>query len=213
MKLLLSYDSKVIGRLSLLKEFLTSLGHTIYDFDKLINYNLDQINKDELKHIYQQYIIQRRNMISEVDAILILNFKDSNGKTDISVDEILDMYEAFQQNKPIFVYNNINNKKDFEKFDPIYINSDIKKIVDPFIELYPILEYLNKNGEQLLDNLASNIGMDKQQYDRLIRKAELNKWVLIDRWECFETIELSEEGKRKVNPYYKQYRLKLGGIR
>lgn len=220
MKLLLSYDSKIVNRLSLFREILISLGHDIYDFDLLIDYNLEQINKEELRAIHQNYIIQRRKMISEADAILVLNFKDGNGETNIGVDEIIDIYEAFRQNKAIFIYNQISNKKikrEIQKFEPIYIDGNVKKIVDPFTEIYPILEYLSEHGEQLLETIPVKLGIDKEKYDRLLRQAEIKKWIFIDRWECFDTVELTQEGKMKMNPWdYKPYHLKptlVGGIK
>ena len=159
-------------------------------------------------------------MINEVDAVLVLNFKANDEETSISADEIIDMYEAFQKNKPIFVYNQINNKrikKELEKFNPIFINGDVKKIIDPFTRIYPILTYLSENGEQLLDIISIKLGIDKQQCDQLLNQAQEKGWIYIDRLECFENVGLTDEGIKKINPrYFKQYGLKpflVGGIK
>ena len=76
-----------------------------------------------------------REKISKVDAILVLNFdKEKEGivyKNYIGASTFLEMYEAFMQNKKIFMYNSYPDNLLYDEikgFNPIILNGDIESV-------------------------------------------------------------------------------------
>lgn len=203
MRLLLSYNSKIESRLPMFKELLSNFGHTVYDFDFSTNYDLEKTNEEEMTTFQKKQIQQRIDSITEVDGVLVLNFRIHDTDNEIGPSEIIDIYEAFQQNKPIFIYNKISDKKlerELKRFKPIFINSDVKKIIDPYISIYPILSYLKENGEQLLDVIHIKLGMEKENCDILLNQAQRNGWIYIDHDEYLSSVELTSNGLKKIEP-------------
>jgi len=72
-----------------------------------------------------------KERIATMDAVLTLNF-DKNGKKNyIGGATFLELYEAFMQNKKIFLYNDIPEGMLFDEisgFSPIVINGDLEKV-------------------------------------------------------------------------------------
>lgn len=69
--------------------------------------------------------------IKSMDAVLVLNFEKHGIKNYIGGSTFLEMYEAFRNNKKIYMYNGIPEGLLFDEIDgfsPIIINGDLGKI-------------------------------------------------------------------------------------
>lgn len=69
--------------------------------------------------------------VENSDAILVVNEKKYDSENYIGGSVLLEIYEAWKQNKKIFLYNPIPNnmlKDEIEGFNPIIINKDLAKI-------------------------------------------------------------------------------------
>lgn len=70
-------------------------------------------------------------VISKVDAVLVLNFEKNGVSNYIGGATFLEMYDAFRMNKKIYLYNDIPEgmlKDEIIGFSPIYINQNLEKI-------------------------------------------------------------------------------------
>ena len=99
-------------------------------------------NEDNKKMSYIEYIeffkkmyYESRERISAVDAVLVLNYtKEKNGKSYpnyVGASTFLEMYEAFMQNKKIYMINEIPDNMLFDEikgFNPIVLNGDLNNI-------------------------------------------------------------------------------------
>lgn len=75
---------------------------------------------------------QSETNIKKMDAVLVLNFNKHGTEGYIGGATFLEMYEAFMDNKKIFLYNNIAESilsDEIEGFKPNIINGDLKKVV------------------------------------------------------------------------------------
>lgn len=69
--------------------------------------------------------------IKEMDAILVLNFEKHGIKNYIGGSTFLEMYEAFRNNKKIYMYNPIPEGllyDEIDGFSPIIINGNMENI-------------------------------------------------------------------------------------
>ena len=69
--------------------------------------------------------------ISNMDAVLVLNFEKHGLKDYIGGATFLEMYDAFRLDKQIYLYNNIPEgilKDEIIGFSPILINGDLSKV-------------------------------------------------------------------------------------
>ena len=76
---------------------------------------------------------QSRNTIEQMDAVLCLNFDKGKMKNYIGGATFLELYEAFMNNKKIYLYHDIPEGMLFDEisgFDPIIINEDLGMIKD-----------------------------------------------------------------------------------
>lgn len=75
---------------------------------------------------------QSENIISKVDAVLVLNYKKNNIDNYIGGATFLEMYDAFKLGKKIYMINDIPEgllKDEIIGFSPIVINGDLNKII------------------------------------------------------------------------------------
>ena len=76
---------------------------------------------------------QSRYTIENMDAVLCLNFNKGKLKNYIGGATFLELYEAFMNNKKIYLYHNIPDGILFDElsgFNPIVINEDLGLIKD-----------------------------------------------------------------------------------
>ena len=122
-------------RIPEIKEKLEQQGHEI----TLPNSYEDPFKEQEIKKLSkEEHIKWKANMIRahdptirNVEAILILNFEKNNQPNYIGGATFLEIYKAFELEKPIFLMNSIP-KNIFEDeivgMNPTIINGDLNKI-------------------------------------------------------------------------------------
>lgn len=74
---------------------------------------------------------QSEKLIGDMDAVLVLNFTKNGIDNYIGGATFLEMYDAFRQNKRIYLYNPIPEgilKDEIIGFNPVIIDGDINKI-------------------------------------------------------------------------------------
>lgn len=72
-----------------------------------------------------------KERIEEMDAVLTLNFDKNGNKNYIGGATFIEIYEAFMQNKKIYLYNDIPEGMLFDEissFSPIVINGDLSLV-------------------------------------------------------------------------------------
>lgn len=93
--------------------------------------------QEELTNQYKSFYNESREKINKVDAILVLNYdKEKNNvilKNYIGPSTFLEMYEAFMQNKKIYIYTSLPDKTsllydDIKAMNPICLNEKIENI-------------------------------------------------------------------------------------
>ena len=93
------------------------------------------MSDEEYVNFFKEMYYMSRDKISKVDAILVLNFdKEKEGivyKNYVGASTFLEMYEAFMQNKKIYMYNGYPDNLLYDEikgFDPIILNGDIEGV-------------------------------------------------------------------------------------
>ena len=102
-------------------------------------YNEDYEEYDDITKQYKLFYTISKEKISKVDELLVLNFtKTKNNKTlnnYIGPSTFLEMYEAFMNNKKIYLYTNLPDEDhilydDIKAMDPICLNKNIEEIIN-----------------------------------------------------------------------------------
>lgn len=103
--------------------------------ESITDHDYSNMTNEEYISFFKDMYNLSRNKISGIDAILVLNFdKEKNGiinKNYIGASTFLEMYEAFMQNKKIFIYNDYPNNMlldEIKGFNPIILNGDLDNI-------------------------------------------------------------------------------------
>jgi len=135
-KILIICSTSFYDKIKTIKEQLVSLGHVLImpnNYDTPVT-NEDHESKSEEEYVsfFQEMYLESRNKISEVDAVLVLNYtKEKNGQkleNYIGASTFLEMYEACMQKKKIYVMNDLPNNMlldEIKGFAPIIINGDL----------------------------------------------------------------------------------------
>jgi len=135
-KILIICSTSFYDKIKTIKEQLVSLGHVLImpnNYDTPVT-NEDHESKTEEEYVsfFQEMYLESRNKISEVDAVLVLNYtKEKNGQkleNYIGASTFLEMYEACMQKKKIYVMNDLPNNMlldEIKGFAPIIINGDL----------------------------------------------------------------------------------------
>lgn len=116
------------------KNHLEKNGHiiTLPNFfdDPFIEERTKSDPKTHQKFKAEAFFMQREK-VSKNDAVLVMNLEKHGQPNYIGGATFLEMYEAFIQNKKIFLFNDIPNgilKDEIEGFDPIIINGNLDLI-------------------------------------------------------------------------------------
>jgi hypothetical protein len=138
MKIMLVSSTAFYYKIADIKEELEKMGHTIClpnCYGEEDNWNTDDMTDEEMSKFFNDMFHQSRNKISEVDAILVLNYtKEKNGikkENYIGASTFLEMYEAFMGNKKIFMMNDYPDNMltdEIKGFAPILINGDLNLV-------------------------------------------------------------------------------------
>lgn len=132
MKILIICSKAFYDRIEPIKQKLEEMGHTIelpnsyYEPDaEKKAWDLGNEAHSEFK---QRMLKMSAERIATMDAVLTLNF-DKNGKKNyIGGATFLELYEAFMQNKKIYLYNDIPEGMLYDEiagFLPVVINGDL----------------------------------------------------------------------------------------
>ena len=102
-------------------------------------YNEDYEEYDDITKQYKLFYTMSKEKISKADELLVLNFtKTKNDKTlnnYIGPSTFLEMYEAFMNNKKIYLYTNLPDEDhilydDIKAMNPICLNKNIEEIIN-----------------------------------------------------------------------------------
>lgn len=139
MKVLIVCSTSFYDRVEAIKNELESNGHIVitpncYDAP-VTNEDNKKMSEEEYLSFFKEMYYESRDKIIEVDAILVLNYtKEKNGiKLDnyIGASTFLEMYEAFMQNKKIFMINYYPDNMlldEIKGFGPVILNGDLSKV-------------------------------------------------------------------------------------
>ena len=102
-------------------------------------YNEDYEEYDDITKQYKLFYTMSKEKISTADELLVWNFtKTKNNKTlnnYIGPSTFLEMYEAFMNNKKIYLYTNLPDEDhilydDIKAMNPICLNKNIEEIIN-----------------------------------------------------------------------------------
>jgi Asp-tRNA(Asn)/Glu-tRNA(Gln) amidotransferase B subunit len=89
------------------------------------------LGKKEHAEFKSKMIKHSEQVISTMDAVLVLNFDKDNQKNYIGGATFLEIYDAFRYDKKIYLYNDIPEGMlydELEGFNPIIINGKLEEI-------------------------------------------------------------------------------------
>ena len=133
MKILIICSKAFYDKIADIKNYLEKAGHIIelpncYDNPEMEASVRGTENHSKFK---AEMFKKSEETISKMDAVLVLNF-DKNGQSNyIGGATFLEMYDAFRQDKKIYLYNNIPKgmlEDEIIGFSPTVINGDLSKI-------------------------------------------------------------------------------------
>lgn len=139
MKIMLICSTACYGYVADIKEKLEKMGHYIFvpnSYDSPVtNDDNKEMSEEEYLEFFKTMFHESRNKIKDVDAVLVLNFdKVKNGEVlenYIGASTFLEMYEAFMNNKKIFMMNGYPDNlllDEIKGFAPILINGDLNLV-------------------------------------------------------------------------------------
>lgn len=139
MKILIVCSTSFYNKIAEIKSDLIKNGHIVempncYD-DPVTNDDNKKMSESEYMEFFKKMYHESREKITSVDAILVLNYnKEKNGiiyKNYIGASTFLEMYEAFMQNKKIYMLNGLPDNMLFDEvkgFNPIILNGNLNDI-------------------------------------------------------------------------------------
>lgn len=139
MNILIICSKKFYTQIEKIKKELEKANHIIYlpncYDDPSTEERMKNLGKKEHQLFKAKMFKKSEDTIKQMDAVLVLNFnKEKDGiifKNYIGGATFLEMYDAFRNNKKIFLYNDIPEGMLFDEiegFAPIILNGDLSKI-------------------------------------------------------------------------------------
>lgn len=137
MKILIVCSTSFYEKIKTIKAELIKQGHTVIVPNCYDNQNIDyeKMTEKEYLEFFKKMYHKSREKISKVDAILVLNYdkekKEKILKNYIGGSTFLEMYEAFMQNKKIYILNGFPESlllDEIKGFNPIILNGNINNI-------------------------------------------------------------------------------------
>ncbi len=135
MKILIICSKAFYKDIEPIKEKLEEMGHIVELPNSYYEGNVEEKawklgTKAHLEFKARMFKMSKER-IGKMDAVLTLNF-DKNGKKNyIGGATFLELYEAFMQNKKIYLYNDITEGMLYDEisgFSPIVINGDLSLV-------------------------------------------------------------------------------------
>lgn len=139
MKIFIICSTSFYNKVKEVKEKLEEKGYVVetpncYDEDESFN-DYDKMSEEEYLEYFKNMYNKSRENIKNVDAVLALNYtKEKNGEkleNYIGASTFLELYEAFMQNKKIFILNDLPNNLLYDElkgFNPTIIHGDLNII-------------------------------------------------------------------------------------
>ncbi len=139
MKILIVCSTSFYNKIDNIAKNLQEKGHKVnmpncYDAP-VTNDDNKKMTKEEYLDFFKRMYYESRENISKVDAILVLNYTKEKNKEKyenyIGASTFLEMYEAFMQNKKIYMMNDFPDNMlldEIKGFNPTIINGDLNKI-------------------------------------------------------------------------------------
>lgn len=139
MKILIICSKKFYEKIVKIKKELEDMNNIVYlpncYDDPSAEEKMKCLGKEEHQKFKAQMYKQSEDTIKEMDAVLVLNFdkeKDNQIYNNyIGGATFLEMYDAFRNNKKIYLYNDIPSgilSDEIEGFAPVIINGDLNLI-------------------------------------------------------------------------------------
>lgn len=136
MKIFIVCSKKNYDKVSSIKNTLEQAGHLVtvpngYDEpDKEMELKL--MDKEKFHFWKKEMLKKDKEIIKENDAILVLNFDKDSQKNYIGGATFLEIYNAFDLDKKIYLFNPIPDgmlRDEIEGMNPMVINGDLNKIL------------------------------------------------------------------------------------
>ena len=140
MKIMIVCSTSFYDRIEPIKEELLKRKYELimpncYD-EPVTNEDNKKMTNEEYYKFFKEMYYESRDKINKIDAILVLNYtkvkKGIEMKNYIGASTFLEMYEAFMQNKKIYLINDIPDNMLYDEikgFNPIILNEDLNKIL------------------------------------------------------------------------------------
>ncbi len=139
MKIMIVCSSSFYDKIPVIQQKLLDFGYEVilpncYD-DFVSHEDYETKTKEEYVEFFKKMYLESREKISKTDAVLVMNeTKEKNGielKNYIGASTFLEMYEAFMQNKQIYLLHEIPDNlltDEIKGFDPVLLHGDIENI-------------------------------------------------------------------------------------
>ena len=132
MKILIICSKAFYGEIKPIKDKLEKTGHIIelpnsYDNPQAEN-NAWQLGEEEHSKFKKRMFKMSRERIKNVDAVLTLNFEKNGKQNYIGGATFIELYEAFMEEKKIFLYNEIPEGMLYDEisgFSPVILNGNL----------------------------------------------------------------------------------------
>ncbi len=135
MKIFIISSATFYDKIKPIKEDLESMGFELllpntYDKRNLVKESWEKGNEVHAK-LVQSLFKMSEEKIKSVDAVLCINFEKNNIENYIGGATFVELYEAFKNNKKIYLYHDIPKGMLYDEissFEPIVINEDLTLI-------------------------------------------------------------------------------------
>jgi len=136
MKIFIVCSKKNYNKVPSVKNNLEQAGHLItvpngYD-EPGKEMELRQMDKEKFRFWKKEMLKKDKEIIKANDAILVLNFDKESQKNYIGGATFLEIYNAFDLDKKIYLFNPVPDcmlQDEIEGMNPIIINGDLSKVV------------------------------------------------------------------------------------
>ena len=133
MKIFIICSKAFYGKIEPIKEFLENKGYEVFVPHTYLNPEKEMEAWEGETHAEFKARMFRlsEERIKEMDAVLVLNYEKHGIKNYIGGSTFLEMYEAFRNNKKIYMYNPIPEGllyDEIDGFSPIIINGDLEMV-------------------------------------------------------------------------------------
>lgn len=137
MKIFIICSKAFYGNIPTIKDVLDRAGHEIslpncYD-DPDTETRYIEMGTEKHAKWKATMLKHSQEVISQNDAVLVLNFEKNGQENYIGGATFLEMYDAFRLGKKIYMYNDIPDgmlKDEIEGFEPILLNHNLGLIAD-----------------------------------------------------------------------------------